>query len=243
MTQQRPTPPSPRHRGDLDNRLTVLAGTPDDHSSVEDQLIAIAQLSARHVAAVRYAAVTARHDDTYTTVAASDDIALAVDQAQYADQAGSWLEALETVTPMPVPDVVATMRWPGFRDRAHGLGLCASLSIPLFAGRGLTIADLDLYGRDPAMMAILTGAVRATYGQAAPSNFGFRGLDPGGADLVVGLTHAFGVRVVIQQAIGVLMAEQATSPDRAYAILRLRAAETETSLPAAAGSIVTDHHH
>ena len=40
----------------------------------------------------------------------------------------------------------------------------------------------------------------------------------------------------------VLLAEQATSPDQAYAILRLRAAGTGTSLSAAADSIITAHH-
>ena len=135
MTQQRPTPPLPRHRGRLDDTLVTLAGTPDDHSSVEGDLIAIAQLSAARIAAVSYASVTARHVGAYTTVAASNDIAVAVDEAQYADNKGPCLDTLDGGSPTSVPRIDATMIWPGFRDAAYKLGLRSSLSIPVFAGR------------------------------------------------------------------------------------------------------------
>ena len=136
MTQQRPTPHLPRHRGGLEDTLVTLAGTPDDHPGVEDQLITIAQLSAARVAGVSYASVTARREGAYTTVAATNDLATAVDEAQYAEQAGPCIEAVATAKPLAVPDIAVTMRWPGFRDTAYQLGLHTSLSIPLFAGRG-----------------------------------------------------------------------------------------------------------
>src|ERR687893_108626 len=46
---------------------------------------------------------------------------------------------------------------------AYRLGVRASLSIPLFAGRGTALAALNLYGRHPAALAPLTAAVWATY--------------------------------------------------------------------------------
>jgi hypothetical protein len=230
MTQQRPTSPLPRHRGQLDDALVTLAGTPDDHSSVQDQLVLIAQLSATQVAAVSYASVTARHEGAYTTVAASNDVAVAVDEAQYADQAGPCIEALETAEPLAVPNIATTMRWPGFRDSAYRLGLHSSLSIPLFAGSGDSVAALNLYSRDPAMMAALTAAVWTAYDEAAPAGLDFPDLDPGGAELVAGLTDAFAVRAIIQQAIGIIIARQHSIPDRAYATLRLRAIDAEQSL-------------
>jgi hypothetical protein len=238
MTQQWPTPRLPRHAGRLDYMLVTLAGTPDDHSSVEGRLIAIAQLSAARIAAVSYASVTARQEGAYTTVAASNDIAVAVDQAQYADQAGPCLEALETEKPLAVPDIAATMRWPSFRDTAYRLGLHTSLSIPLFAGRGEPIAALNLYGQDSATMAALTAAVWATYDEAVPTGLDFPDLDPGGAELVDGLTNAFAVRAIIQQAVGIIIATQRSTPDRAYATLRLRAADAEESLLDAAQAVL-----
>ncbi len=242
MTQQRPTP-VPQHRGELSDSLIALAGTPDDDSGIRNQLISIAQLSAQRVMAVSYASITVRHDDAYATVAASDDIALAVDEAQYADQEGPCLDALQTGRPLSVPHIAATMRWPGFRDTAYRLGLHTSLSIPLFAGRGETIAALNFYGRDSTAMAALTAAVWSAYDDAAPIGADHRDLDPGGAELIAGLIEAFALRMVIQQAIGIIMAEQGETSDGAYATLRLRAAEAGRSLPDTATMITRGSPH
>ena len=67
--------------------------------------------------------------------------------------------ALDTARPLAVPDIAATMRWPGFRDTAYRLGSHTSLSIPLFTGSGEPIAALNLYGRDPITMTFLTAPV------------------------------------------------------------------------------------
>jgi hypothetical protein len=240
MTQQRPTPPLLQHSGQLSDALVTLAGMPDDHSGVEDQLIRIAQLSAQNVAAVSYASVTARHEGAYTTVAASNDLANAVDQAQYVDQTGPCLDAIETAKPLGVPDIAATMRWPGFRDTAYRLGLRTSLSIPLFAGRGKPVAGLNLYGHDSITMTALTAAVWSTYDEAASDKLTNAGLDPGGSELVDGLSAAFAIRASIQQAIGVIMATQHSTPDHAYATLRLRVADSGTSLPDTAHTVITE---
>jgi ANTAR domain/GAF domain len=231
-----PAPPSP-----LTECLIALAGTPDDSSWVACQLTTIAQFSADLIDPVDYASVTAHRDDAVTTVAASSHIAAAVDQAQYADQVGPCLDALDTGAPIPVPDVAATMKWPGFRDRAFRLGIRASLSIPLFAGRGIAIAALNLYGRDPATLAPLTVAVWAAYDpHSADTSLQDDSLGHGGAALVAGLAGAFAVRARIQQAIGMVMAATRRTADAAYLFLRLRAAETGTALTDVATAIITE---
>ena len=55
------------------------------------------------------------------------------------------------------------MTWPRFRDVAAGLGLQASLSIPLSAGRGDVVAALNLYGHDMIAMATLGSRVLSLY--------------------------------------------------------------------------------
>jgi len=237
---QPPPVPYPQAQSPLTACLTALAGTPDDASWIASQLVTIAQLSADLIAPVAYASVTAYRDDAVTTVATSSEIALAVDQAQYDSQAGPCLDALDTASPIAVPNVAATMLWPGFRDSAYRLGIRASLSIPLFAGRGTAVAALNLYGRDPNSLAPLTAAVWAAYdphrpGTSPPDH----GLDHGGEALVAGLAAAFTVRARIQQAIGVVMAARHRTPDAAYLILRLRAAETGATLTDTATAIIT----
>jgi len=205
-------------------------------------MVTIAQLSADLITPVAYASVTAYREGAVTTVATSSEIAVAVDRAQYDERSGPCLTALDTATPVAVPDVATTMRWPGFRDTAHRLGISASLSIPLFAGRGTAIAALNLYGRDPDGLVPLSAAVRANYdpqsgtGTTAPET----GLDDGGAALVAGLAGAFAVQALINQALGVIMATTHRTADAAYLVLRLRAAETGTTLTDTATAVIAE---
>jgi hypothetical protein len=176
-----------------------------------------------------------------TTVAASSDLARAVDEAQYAEEAGPCLHSLESAAPVGVPDIAATMSWPGFHRAAHKLGLHASLSIPLFAGSGAPIAVLNLYGRDTAGMAPLIAGVRNLYtGQPPPPGNRLSGMDSGAQRLLAGLAQTFTVRDMLQRGFGVLMARDHCSAAEAYRRLRLRAAETGRSLADTATALLDD---
>jgi hypothetical protein len=230
-----PAQPS-RSDPDLADGLISLAGTPDDEPDVSELLKTIVQLSVHLLPPVSYASMTAHHKDSYSTVAMSDAVALAVDEAQYTEQAGPCLDALRTAAPTAVPRIDTTVSWPHFREAAGRLGLHASLSIPLFAGRGVPIAALNLYSRDSDAMAPLCAAVVDVY-RDAPENDD-RDLGSGAIQLVSGLTGAFAVRATIQQALGIIMAVERTDADFAYRILRSRAAQGARSLTATAGSIL-----
>jgi hypothetical protein len=230
----------PEPRRALADDLIELAGTPDDDSSIPARLRAITRLAVA-VPWIAYASVTGHHEGDPTTVAMTDEIALAVDEAQYADGTGPCLDALETGSPRVVPDIAATVQWPGFRRTAFRLGLRSSLSIPLFAGRGVVIAALNLYAREPQAMAALSAAVLATYGSASDIDHETvrRRLDPPARELLDGLIGALAIRTTIQQAVGILMADQAADADAAYAILRSRASETGSTLTLIAEEMIT----
>jgi hypothetical protein len=233
--------PDPSRSASLAGTLVALAATADDASIIDAHLERVARLVADTLAAVDYASITASRRQGYTTVAASSDLARAVDQAQYADDAGPCLHSLESATPIGVPDIAATMSWPGFHRAAYNLGLHASLSIPLFAGSGAPIAVLNLYGRDTACMAPLIAGVRNLYtGQPPPPGSGANGTDTGAQQLLAGLAQAFTVRDTIQRAFGVLMARDQCSAAEAYRHLRLKAAETNSSLADTATALLDD---
>jgi hypothetical protein len=229
-----------RRIGLLQQKLIGLAGTPDDSAQIGADLVAITQLAADRMAAVEYASVTGRYEGAYTTVAASSDLALAIDEAQYRDDAGPCLEALEASYPAAVPEIAATMTWPGFRDVAVEFGLRASLSLPLFAGSGRTVASLNLYSRQPGPMTALAAAVWAAYDPDWSDPCKHDDLDPGGRELVRGLIGALTRRDMIQQAIGILMSSTAPTPDLAYLVLRTRAAESGTSLTGTATRVIVE---
>ncbi|MCY1143727.1 GAF domain-containing protein [Actinoplanes sp. Pm04-4] len=185
--------------------------------------------------------VSSRHEDGYASVAASSDLAVTVDQAQYDDNAGPCLEALEANYPAAVPDIAATNSWPSFRDTAARLGLRTSLSIPLFTGSGTTIAALNLYSRQTRALSTLTGAVWAAYDPDFAEFWDRDALDPGGRELTAGLIAAVALRTMMQQAMSVLASTDETSTSRAYQALCTRATDGATSLTAAAAQVIEEH--
>jgi GAF domain-containing protein len=227
--------------GPLADRLVALAGRADDDPSIAADLVDVAVLSTDGVAGVSYASVTGRYDGAFATVAASSELAAEVDRAQYAEDTGPCLEAFSRGHPAAVPDIAATMAWPGFRDTAFRLGLRASLSIPLFAGRGTPVAALNLYAHDRGALSALSAAVWAVYEADDPRPPRITGLDAGGADLIAGLVAAFAVRARIRRAVDLLAAATGDTPDDAYLALRGRAVRAGGTLADAAAGLLIDH--
>jgi GAF domain-containing protein len=236
-TSPHPERVSPGRHGPLAEAIIALAENPGHAPDVEQHLAAIVALAANRVAAADYASVTTLHGREYTTVAASSDLALAVDEAQYADRAGPCLQALETGEPVGVPDIAATMDWPGFHQVAPTLGLQASISVPLYNGRGTPIAVLNLYSRDHAAMQPLIAAVAELYATSRELNLDAGGppvSDPGAEELLAGYAGALSVRATIQLALDIL----AGSIDDPYTELCARAAQNGTSLSVAAAAVL-----
>jgi hypothetical protein len=226
----------------LRDRLTALAGTPDDSPRVGTDLIVVALLAAKLVAEVDHATVTSRYRGAYVTVAASSDQAVALDKAQYDGNAGPCLEALERHYPAAVPDIAATMTWSKFRDTAAGLDVRTSLSIPLFAGSGRTIATLNLYSHRPGAMATLTTAVWAAYDPASAS-WRPDALDTGGRELAAGLVDAVTLRGVIQRAVTILLSAAEQNAAVGFQQLRRQASDAGRSLSDTAAHIIERHSH
>jgi hypothetical protein len=235
------TDPHPPARGALATAMIALAGTPDHSSSIDAQLVMIARLTAERVAAARYASITALRGRAYTTVAVSDDLIRAIDAVQYADNAGPCLDALNSSTPVGVPEIDATVQWPGFHEAAPRMGLHASVSVPLYAGRGEAIAVLNVYSHDSAAMAPLIAGICAVHGHPGEPTIAeeqLAGLDPGGRELVIGYAEALSIRATIRLAIELIINGSRCSPDDAYLSLCIQAGEAGTDLAEAATELI-----
>ncbi len=218
--------------------LVALASAPDDASDVDVTLERIVKLVAAFVQPVDYASMTTYAGSGYSTVATSAEIALAVDEAQYADGDGPCLHALNSSEPVVVPDVATAVHWPGFRRVASSLGLKASLSIPLFAGSGTVIAALNMYARQPGAFGDLSLGVQAAFDLQAPEPAPLDGrLDEGSLQLLAGLREATALQQHIQISVGMLMARHAIPAATAYAQLREAAAANQRSLIEEAESV------
>ncbi len=227
--------------GDLAEDLVALAGLPDDSPSVPQLLTRIVRLTAVLLDPVDHVSVTVDGHGDHLTQAASDRIAEAVDLAQYAQDDGPCLAALRAGEPVAVPDVAQAVVWPRFRDVAWRSGVRASLSVPLFAGSGETVAALNLYARDAVAMRALIRHVEACY--RPPGDPGsLPPVDRGSQQLVAGLGGALRARDLIQRAIGVLMGRDLLSPVGAYQQL-VEATPPGSPLTATASAVLRQLQH
>jgi len=229
-------------RGELAAAMVLLAGMPEHAAGVDAQLRLIARLTPELVAPARYASITALRGDTYTTVAFSDELARAIDEAQYADHRGPCLDALDSGTPVAVPDIDATVQWPKFHEVAPSMGLHTSVSVPLYAGRGEPVAVLNVYSNDRVAMAPLLGRICSLHGHAGDdvdNSVLEEELDEGGRELISGYAQTLSVRATIKLALGMIMVENRCTADDAYVSLCLHAGQAGTDLAAAATALVT----
>jgi hypothetical protein len=241
MASPSPAAGSPPPLGPLADAMITLAGTPDYSPRVEVLLVTITKLAAERVAAASHASVTALRGKAYTTVAVSDDLITEIDQVQYADNAGPCIEALDLGVPVAVPNTAATVRWPGFHEAAPRMGLHASVSVPLYAGRGDAVAALNLYSHDRAAMAPLIAGVCTVHGHTGvdpDDDEHLADLDAGGRELVAGYAEALSIRATVRLALELIRTDYRCSPDDAYSSLCIRAGEAGTDLAAAAVALI-----
>jgi GAF domain-containing protein len=163
--------------------------------------------------------VTVIRNGQAATVASSDERTKSLDEIQYANGEGPCLHAARTGDPVTMLDVDSDTRWPAYRLRAKQRGLRSSLSIPLSMGPDATGA-LNLY--------VFELHDFGDEERAALSQF----CDEASRAISLALRHdqvtqendhlhnAMASRRVIDQAIGIIMAQNRCSADDAFHILR-----------------------
>jgi GAF domain-containing protein len=163
--------------------------------------------------------ITARGDKGPYTVASSDHAASQLDELQYSKGDGPCLEAIRNRTPVIVADMASEPRWGDYPQRAAGLGIRSSLSYPLLHA-DQTLGALNLYARDPQVPA---PELQAQAAQIADNTGGALALAlrlSSQAGLIDNLQQALVSRSSIDQAIGILMAQQRCDSRTAFGLLR-----------------------
>lgn len=204
---------------DVDTALSELAGLLMSTDSFTDLLQGVAELAVRTVYPAATCGITLSTDGRVLTVGSADDLATQLDEHQYEHGTGPCLQAAATGEIVDAPDLAVESRWGDYPTVATGYGVMSVLSTPLLV-RGSSTGALNLYARHPhafdthdrhlalllagqATIAI-TGALR-TYDQVTLADH---------------LRVALASRSVIDQAIGIVMAQRRCSPGDAFATLR-----------------------
>ena len=186
--------------------------------SWDETLQRVADLTCVTIPGCTTGSVTLWRADAPYTIVSTDELARTVDAAQYETLEGPCLDASRYGETYVVTDLATERRWPVFAAMARRHGVRSSLSLPLSV-RGTPIGALNLYSAERGAFA---GAVEAGRVFAAQASVAIANAEVYAASrrLAEQLQEAMASRAVIEQAKGVLMAEQRCSPDAAFELLR-----------------------
>ena len=195
----------PEFMADLIGALNMPV--PDADALVE--LMARASREAvRLVNGVDWAGVTAQFDGHAPfTAAHTGKTVLIVDERQYQQHDGPCLQAMRTNrrTHMTLPQVQTL--WPHLADGAASAGVNSFLALPLHAQEGTAIGSLNLYSAGVDTLATPDEDLLTVFAECLDRGLAsYRHHQPafGAEDLRAALDR----RTLIEQAVGVLMADQ-----------------------------------
>ena len=219
--------------------LSELAGLLLSTDSFVELVQGVAELSVRVINPVATCGITLAQDGRVITVASADALARELDEQQYEHDTGPCLQALASGEVVEAVDMTAEDRWQDYPSIAVGHGILAVLSTPLIV-EGKPVGVLNLYARAPrAFSAVDRQLAELLAGQAAIAvTAALRHYDE--VTLSDHLRIALSSRSVIDQAIGIVMAQQGGDPDEAFAALRMISQRRNIKLRTIAAELVDD---
>jgi GAF domain-containing protein len=217
--------------------LSELAGLLLATESFTELAQGVAELAVRTVDPAITCGITLADQDRVFTVAAADELAIQLDEQQYELDAGPCLEALANGEVIDAPDLRTESRWDGYPTIAMGHGVLAVHSVPLIVA-GKPVGVMNLYARTPnAFDALDRQLAELVAGQAAIAvTAALRHYDE--VTLSDHLRIALSSRSVIDQAIGIVMAQQRGTPEQAFAALRTISQRRNIKLRVVAAELV-----
>ena len=170
--------------------------------------------------------------------ACSDSLAATADEQQYPPGDGPCLYAMRHARPVLIDDTAAHGQWPRFCDQAAAAGIRSCYALPLIA-EGEALGALIMYSRKPSAFGPRETGQAATFAGHAAGALTLALRMSSYTDLNDQLKASITSRAVIDQAVGVIMATEHCSQDRALALLRGVSQNTNVKLRDLAADIVT----
>jgi len=228
----------------------LTAGPQDGSSFVQiyDLLVAtdefeafladLATLARDAIAGDMSCGVTVLRDGQYVTAASSDERALVLDEAQYDVGYGPCLHSLEVNEEVYVADFSQNARWPDYSLQAKTHGLRSSLSVPVTVDDQAAGA-LNLYRFDQDGISADEQATARRFADEASRAMLLAIRQARQLQINQDLHSAMASRRVIDQAIGVIMAQNRCTGDEAFEVLRRASQHRNVKLRQVAADVVT----
>jgi GAF domain-containing protein len=209
--------PSRSYTGDatmneLAETLSQLARSLQGERSMDETLQAITSEAVRTVPGARYAGISeVQGRRRIGTRAATADVVVRADEAQYETGQGPCLEAIREQETVRMGDIVTETRWPDFVARALDLGIRGMLSFQLYAAEG-SLGALNLYADEPDVFtdeSEYIGLLFASHAAMAMI----------GAKQLRNKDRALETRDIVGQAKGILMERYRITADQAFVLM------------------------
>ncbi len=214
--------------------LSRLVAGDSDMSAILDGVV---HFASRRIPGSDESSITLIRDDRASTVAATGPLAVKLDEAQYEQGYGPCLDAGRADALLQIEDAATETRWPTYVAEARQLGLASSVSFPLPVENYL-VGALNVYSLRPNAFSsdgIALGLALARHVTAALS---LAETALGHRDRVGHLERAVESHSVIDQAKGIIMAQQKCTGEVAFAMLRKLSMDQNIKLYELAAALV-----
>jgi GAF domain-containing protein len=209
-----------------------------DSSNIVNFLQQLAVLAVKTLAGQLSCGITMRRDHRPITVASSDMRASQLDEIQYGHHEGPCLTTLSSGEVIIIDDLADDDRWGGYQMPALGHGVRSSLSLPLRTD-GTVIGALNLYAPWPRAFGAQEQLDASRFADEASRALGLAVRLAEQAEMSEDLRNTLASRAVIDQALGVIMAQNRCTADEAFDVLRATSQNRNVKLRDIAAHIIT----
>ena len=197
---------------------TALLGVRLDRRPLDEVLRQLVDLAKEALDGADEVSTTLVRNDRAWTAAYTGELALDADELQYERDYGPCMDAGRTGTTFLITDMREETRWPDYAAHVVERGVLSSLSVPLPIQTDV-IGALNCYSRKPAAFSTTTIEVAEELAGHVAVAVGNAVAYTEAATLVEQMRKAMDSRSVIDQALGVVMAQNRCDAQAAFAIL------------------------
>lgn len=216
-----------------------LLGLLVESRDVDALLNKVVDLAAQAVIPAAACGITVRRDGQPFSAAVSNDLAAQVDELQYGTDEGPCLDALSSGTVVQIDDLSREERWDHYRPHALAHGVVSSLSVPLIVD-GESLGALNLYSTVPAAFVGEPRAQAETFATQCSAALTVSLRQVRQAESQRQLAEAMVSSSIIDQAVGILMAQQRCDASTAFDLLRRASQNRNRKLREIAADIITN---
>jgi GAF domain-containing protein len=223
----------------VDDILRELSRVTLGDRALGETLEEITAIACRGIPGAEATSITLVRGEKAYTAAYHGQLALDADELQYEEGYGPCMDAARGGVVLRIDDMRTEQRWPDYVSRTTTIGVRSSLSIPL-PYQGGVIGALNNYSTKPVAFASPESLAAATdvaeaIAVAVANAEAHHQLGEQARNMRIAMES----RAVIEQAKGVLMAQQQVDAEQAFEILRAASQRANRKLRDIAVGVVT----